>query len=60
MFDESKCKACLCYTCVYDYGLDCSNFSCLCKNRAYGACGDCKEKQVNNIVPLCEYYIRDN
>lgn len=59
MFDESKCKACLCYTCVYDYGLDCSNFSCLCKNRAYGGCANCKGHD-SDIVRSCEYYVEEN
>lgn len=59
MFDGGKCEECLYNTCIYDYGLDCSNFSCLCKNRAYEACEDCKSKGDNNIVADCEDYIQD-
>lgn len=55
MFDENKCKECLCDNCIYDYGLNCSSFSFLCKDRAYGAC---KSKANNNIVSESEYYIQ--
>lgn len=56
MFDKSKCKECLCNTCIYDYGLACSSFSCLCKDRAYMGCDDCKGKD-SDIVRACDYYI---
>ncbi|MDF2880205.1 MAG: hypothetical protein K0R54_762 [Clostridiaceae bacterium] len=50
MFDESKCNNCWCKNCNYDYGLDVSEFSCLCKNRADRGCFRCKENNVNNVV----------
>jgi|GEM_PF-6352555 len=56
MFDESKCVECLCDTCVYDYGADCCSVSCLCKNRQYGSCMDCKRQNRNNVVDSCCYY----
>lgn len=47
---EEKCKECLCNKCDYDYGLDVSEFSCLCKYRADKGCYKCRILDCNIIV----------
>lgn len=56
MFDVNLCNECLCHECLYDYGLEYSNFPCLCKDREHGACQDCKKQDKNNVVDNCCYH----
>jgi len=49
-FELTKCDKCWCKNCNFDYGLDVSEFSCLCKYRADRGCFRCKEDNTNHIV----------
>ena len=59
MFDENKCKECLCSTCVYDYGVSVGARSILCKDVHFMGCERCKTKGVNYVSHDCDDYVRE-